>query len=72
LMELVSSCIFLSRVLSCLTNSSSVFPLISISSSSSKILCLLVLVCWSDLQFGFVFLFHSFFWGFPDHGSLPL
>jgi hypothetical protein len=38
LMESVSSCIFLSQVLSCLTNSSSVFPLISISSSSSEIL----------------------------------
>uniref|UniRef100_A0A8C0ZY54 Phosphatidylethanolamine-binding protein 4 n=1 Tax=Castor canadensis TaxID=51338 RepID=A0A8C0ZY54_CASCN len=37
LMELVSSCIFFSQVLSCLTNSSSVFPLITISSSSSEI-----------------------------------
>jgi hypothetical protein len=37
-MELVSSFIFLSQVLSCLTNSASVFPLISISSSSSEIL----------------------------------
>jgi hypothetical protein len=37
LMELVSSCILLSQVLSCLTNSSSVFPLICISSSSSEI-----------------------------------
>jgi hypothetical protein len=38
LMELVSSCIFLSQILSCLSNSSSVFPLISILSSSSEIL----------------------------------
>jgi hypothetical protein len=36
LMESVSSCIFLSQVLSCLTNYSSVFPLIFISSSSSE------------------------------------
>jgi hypothetical protein len=36
LMESVSSCIFLAQVLSCLTSSSSVLPLISISSSSSK------------------------------------
>jgi hypothetical protein len=36
LMESVSSCIFLLKVLSCLTNSSSVFPLISILSSSSE------------------------------------
>jgi hypothetical protein len=38
LMESVSYCIFFSQVLSCLTNSSSVFLLISISSSSSEIL----------------------------------
>jgi hypothetical protein len=38
LMELVSSLIFLSQVLSCLINSSLVFPLISISSLSSEIL----------------------------------
>jgi hypothetical protein len=38
LMELVSSSIFLSQVLNCLTNSSLVFPLIFISSSSSEIL----------------------------------
>jgi hypothetical protein len=72
LMELVSSCTFLSKVWSCLTNSFSVFPLIFISSSSSEILFLLVLVCWSSLSLCFVFLFHSFFWGFPYHGSLPL
>jgi hypothetical protein len=71
LMELMSSCIFLSQVLNCLT-SSSVFPSVSISSSSSEILSSLVLVCWSGLPFCFVFLFHSFFWGFPYHGSLPL
>jgi hypothetical protein len=34
-MESVSSCIVLSQILSCLTNSFSVFPLISILSSSS-------------------------------------
>jgi hypothetical protein len=38
LMELMSSCIFLSQVLSCLANSSSVFSLITISSLSSDIL----------------------------------
>jgi hypothetical protein len=38
LMKSVSSCIFLSQVLSCWTNSSSVFPLISILSLSSEIL----------------------------------
>jgi hypothetical protein len=38
LMESVSSCIFFSQVLSCLTNNSSVFPLITISCSSSEIL----------------------------------
>jgi hypothetical protein len=38
LMESVSSCIFFSQVLSCLTNSSLVFPLITISSPSSEIL----------------------------------
>jgi hypothetical protein len=35
LMESVSSCIFFSQVLHCLTNISSVFPLITISSLSS-------------------------------------
>jgi hypothetical protein len=61
LMELVSSCIFLSQVLSCLSNNSSVFPLISISSSSSESLssdCSSLLE-WPPLCF--VFLFHSFF-----------
>jgi hypothetical protein len=38
LMELVSSCMFLLQVFSCLTNSSSVFPLIFILSSISEIL----------------------------------
>jgi hypothetical protein len=38
LMQLVSSCIFISCVLSGLTNSFSVFPLISILSSNSEIL----------------------------------
>jgi hypothetical protein len=37
LLELVNSCIFLSQELSCLINSSSVFPLTTISSSSSEI-----------------------------------
>jgi hypothetical protein len=37
-MESVNSCIFLSQFLSCLTSSSSVFPLITISSLSSEIL----------------------------------
>jgi hypothetical protein len=36
--EVVSSCIFPSHVLSCLTNSALVFPLISILSSSSEIM----------------------------------
>jgi hypothetical protein len=72
LMELVSFCIFLSQDLSCLTNSSSVFPLISILSSSSEILSSAFLVCQSGLPLCFVFLFHSFFWDFPCHGSLPL
>jgi hypothetical protein len=38
LMESVSSCTFFSQVLSCLTNSSSFFSLITISSLSSEIL----------------------------------
>jgi hypothetical protein len=72
LMELVSSCIFLSQVLSCLTNSSSLFLLITISSSSYESLSS---ACSSLLEWPwicFVFLFYSFFWGFPYHGSLPL
>jgi hypothetical protein len=72
LMESVSSCIFLSQVLSCLTNSSSVFPLITISSSSSAILSSFCSILLEWLSFCFVCLFHSFFWGFPYHGSLPL
>jgi hypothetical protein len=56
--------------LCCWTNSSSVFPLISISSSSSDILSSAVLVCWSVFPLYFVFLFHSFFWCFPYHRSL--
>jgi hypothetical protein len=61
LMEMVSSCIFLSQDLSCLTTSSSVFPLISILSSNSEILSS---ACCSLLEWPplcFVFLFHSFF-----------
>jgi hypothetical protein len=38
LMVSVCSCIFFSQVLSCLTNNSLVFPLITISSTSSEIL----------------------------------
>jgi hypothetical protein len=38
LMELEISCIFFSQVLGCLTNSSSLFPLIAISSLRSEIL----------------------------------
>jgi hypothetical protein len=72
LMELVSSCIFLSQVLSYLTNSFSYFPLISILPPSSEICLLFVLVCWSGLPLCFRFLFHSFFSGFPYHGLLPL
>jgi hypothetical protein len=71
-MDSVSSCIFFSQVLSCLTNSSSVFPLITFSSSSSEILFLLILVCWIGLPFCFTFLFQSFFWGFPYSESLTL
>jgi hypothetical protein len=71
LMELVRSCIFLSQVFSCLSNSFSVFPLISISSLSSEILSS-ILFCWIGLPLYFIFLFHSFFLGFPYHGSLPL
>jgi hypothetical protein len=64
LMEFVSSCIFLSWVLGCLTNSFSVFPLITISSSSSEILSS---ACCSLLEwppFCFVFLSHTFFLSF--------
>jgi hypothetical protein len=65
LMELVNSCIFLSQGLSCLTNSSLVFPLIPFLSSSSEILssACSILLDWPPT----VFLFHSFFWGFPYH-----
>jgi hypothetical protein len=72
LMELVSSCIFLSQVLSCLTNSSSIFHLISISCSSSEILSS---TCSNLLDWPFIVFYISvsfFFWGFPYHGSLPL
>jgi hypothetical protein len=53
LMESVSSCILLLQVLSCLTNSSSVFPLISSLSSSFEILfsTLSSLVEWSSTVF---------------------
>jgi hypothetical protein len=60
LVESVSSCIFFSQVLSCLTNSSLVFPLI-ISSRVLRFCLLLVLFCWIGLPFCFAFLFHSFF-----------
>jgi hypothetical protein len=69
---LLSSCIYLSQVLSCLTYSSSVFHLISISYSRSEILSSTCLVCWSGLPLWFIFLFHSFFWSFPYLGSLLL
>jgi hypothetical protein len=58
LMDLVNFCIFISQVLSCLTNNSSVFHLIFISSSSSEIL---LSACSSLLEWlstVFVFLFH--------------
>jgi hypothetical protein len=58
LMELLSSCIFLSQLLSCLTKSSSVFALISILSPSSEIFFPLVLFCWS----GFPLFFCLFVW----------
>jgi hypothetical protein len=45
LMEPVISCIFLSLVLSCLTNNSSVFPLIPFYLQVLKFCLLLVLVC---------------------------
>jgi hypothetical protein len=72
LMELVSTCIFLSQDLSWLTNSSAAFPFITILSSSSEILSS---ACSSLLEWPytvFTFLFHPFFWGFPCHGSLLL
>jgi hypothetical protein len=60
LMVSMSSCKFISHLLSCLTNSSSAFSLISTLSSSSEILSsTLVLVCWSGFPLCFVFLFHS-------------
>jgi hypothetical protein len=60
LMESLNSCMFLSQVFSCLTSSSSVFPLISILSSNTEILSS---ACSSliGLSFCFAFLFHSFF-----------
>jgi hypothetical protein len=68
LTELVNSCIVLSHVLSCVTSSSSVFPLNTISSSSSEILssvcssqleCSAILFCISAL---FFFLRFSMSW----------
>jgi hypothetical protein len=60
LMKSVISCICLLQVLSCLINSSSVFPLISSLSLSSEILCSAYssLLQWPSTVF--VFLFHSF------------
>jgi hypothetical protein len=72
LMELVSSCIFFSQDLSCLTNSSSVFPLISISSSSSEILSCAFSSLLEWLSILFCISVSFFFWYFPYHGSLPL
>jgi hypothetical protein len=60
LMESVSSCIFFSQVLSCLTNNSSVFPLITIISSSSEILSSVCSILWNGLPFCFVFQFILF------------
>jgi hypothetical protein len=71
LMESVSFCIFLSQVLSCLINLQFFleFPFYL----QVLMFCLLVvLVFWSGRPLCFVFMFHSFFWGFPYHGSLPL
>jgi hypothetical protein len=70
LMELVSSCIFFSQVLSCLTNSSLVFPLITISSSSSEILCspyCILLDCPSILFCISVLFFFSEVFHIPSH-----
>uniref|UniRef100_A0A8C0XJL7 GPI ethanolamine phosphate transferase 1 n=1 Tax=Castor canadensis TaxID=51338 RepID=A0A8C0XJL7_CASCN len=67
-MESVSSCIFFSQVLSCLINSSSVFPLITISSSSSEILSSVcsILLDWPSVLFcssvSFFFLRFSISW----------
>jgi hypothetical protein len=72
LMELVSSYIFLSQVLSCMSNTSSVFPLISISFSSSEILCSACSSLLSVLPMCFVFLFPFFIWSFPYHWCLTL
>jgi hypothetical protein len=59
LMELVSCCIFLSQLLSCLTYISPVFPLISILSSEIlSSICSSLLKC---LPLCFVFLFDYFF-----------
>jgi hypothetical protein len=46
LIESLSSCIFLSQILSCLTNISSVFSLISILSQALRFCLPLVLVFW--------------------------
>jgi hypothetical protein len=71
LYEVSKSCIFLSQVLSCLTNSSSVFPLISILSLSSEILSSTwsSLLKWSSTVF---FFSGSLFWSFLYHGLLSL
>jgi hypothetical protein len=61
LMDSLSSCIFLSQILSCVTNSSLVFTLISLSLQVLRFCLLIVLVCLTGLPFCFVFLFHSFF-----------
>jgi hypothetical protein len=63
LLESVSSCIFLSQVLSCLGNSSSVFPLISISSSSSEILSS---ACSSLLEWPYITFCISVLFFFPE------
>jgi hypothetical protein len=71
LMESVSSCIFLSQVLSCSIKSSSVFPLILISSSSTEIMSSAYSrpLKWPSFVFCIsVSLF--FLGGFPYHGPI--
>jgi Mn2+/Fe2+ NRAMP family transporter len=72
LMESASSCLFLSQVLSCLTHSSSVFPLIFILSSNSEILSYTCssLLEWPSIVFCVSVSF--FFLRFSNHWSLPL
>jgi hypothetical protein len=72
LMELWSSCILYSQVLSCLINSSSVFPLITIASLSSEILSSVcsILLYWPSILFCNSVLF--FFLWFPYPGLFPL